>query len=1246
MWEVTERQVVAGFQMDDGGARFTRFVNALIRAEMYLSRAPQSEFALVNRATVGDGGVDGEVKRAISDDRTGWLREYPTLWQFTARDGVDPTLNKLMNDLDKEYAVQLLAKGYAVRACIRGPLQPQDLDRWERELTNRARQHNASVPPVYVLTASRLAQWANMFPGVASEHLGVTLPLGIMCLHAWGRNATADTHTYVEVPRWATVKDSIGRHVDFGVQPEETVLDVVGESGVGKTRLTYETLKDLEGAAGLVVYASEGDVALNVASFLANNEHLSALLVVDECDARVSLKLADKLRGSTSRVRAVAIIGPESQRVRTRSDSSVEQMPTEILEQVLEKNFPVVGPADRRAIASQTQGFVRLASYMCHLAAASRGVSLDAALDHLDELVPRYVGSGSPLDALLTLALVKKVGFKDDMKRELESLCGLVGSLKPDEVSNAGKQLRDSCGFVGVSGRYMYVMPPIVARWAFERAWRKWAEDDASGFLNKVPPELLQVFLDQVSDAGHPEARKRAASFFEGWASALRPTDLTKTAVTDLLEALTETQPETYLPRLRKILESATDVELASIQAEGQSGRWGPRLHLVWLARHLAAFSGSFDDAEAILLRMATSESEGNWRHNAAGNWVNLFRMRLSGTEKPYAHRLALLRQRLFADNNRESGLALRALQEAIENALANFITGDSLPDFVGGKRTPKEWRADSHEEGVRLMHELLGLLREVATSTRPDIADPAADTLVGMTETLLDEHELEFLKNDGVRSVLTTARLPRVLQAIEVFLVRQERYVGSERRLPEAYLSDVRAWKAHLTPDDLHSRVVATTGRDAYFYTRAFRTTTEPTELVELAKELYSNPGAMSSELAWLLSPDAKSAEALGVEIGRLDTDASMLAFLYAESAKAGSVLLARGYTAGLLGSSQSAAPKVNEAIDSLEDHAPELAFECATAGGTATRVLERALSQVKLGRLKADRLAGFLWFVGDRRPTASEFAGILGAIAPAVCDMSRGLLSWAVTLVAYRLNDDGKGETEPILSHQEAREATWTFLEAVIGKGDLWGESSHWFPEILEELLKSDPERATSLATKGLMSEGIRLGQACERVLAQLARSHPTIVIKYLGPFMLDPKTAWRFHVDQHHGIFWAMDEDVLKQWLVENGLPAARALARHLPRPTLDKDHNPVVPSLTEYVLSKFEEDDGVAAAFAAGVHGMQVMVGDISAHMRSRADFARPFLGHPLRRIREWAEGEVKGCEEDARRFKQMEEERWL
>jgi hypothetical protein len=219
------------------------------------------------------------------------------------------------------------------------------------------------------------------------------------------------------------------------------------------------------------------------------------------------------------------------------------------------------------------------------------------------------------------------------------------------------------------------------------------------------------------------------------------------------------------------------------------------------------------------------------------------------------------------------------------------------------------------------------------------------------------------------------------------------------------------------------------------------------------------------------------------------------------------------------------------------------------------------------------------------------------------------------------------------------------WRLLESVVENGDLGGEGSYWLRDIMGALLKFDPDRAAALATRGLMSERLRFSDACVNVLGQLAQEHPAIVMKHIGPLMLNPETAWRFHVDQYGGIFSSLGEDVLRKWLLENGVPAARATARHLPGPEL-RDGNPHIPSLTEFVLSEFEEDDGVASAFAAGVHGMEVMVGDISAHLQSRADSARHFLGHRLRRIREWAEGEVRSCEADAARFKQMEEERWL
>ncbi len=1246
MWEVTENQVVAAFQQDDGGARFTAFMNALIRAEMYLSQAPLSEFILVDRSTVGDGGVDAEVKCAIPGDRTRWMKEHPTLWQFTARDGTRQTLKKLEGDLNKPYASALLKRGYACRACIRGLLQPQELDRWEKELTDVAKLHNANTPTVAVLTASRLALWASMVPGIAADHLRVSLPQGALHFRAWGANATADIPEYVQVPQWAAVKADIRRHADFTQDPAEAVVEVIGESGVGKTRLTYEVLKEIPGADGLVIYTADGDVALGIASFLANNAHTRAILVADECDPLVTRRLEDGLRGHRQRIRVVAIAGPEPLRVRRPGGSFVEQMPVDVLEKVLERNFRDVSPADRRAIASVTHGFVLTAKFLCRRAASGQGVDLDAALEDLHRRVPGYVGTGSLFDALLLLSFLKKVGFKGGLERELELLCSLAGDYKADEIRDAGKHLRDTCGFVGVSSRYMYVTPPIVARWAFDRAWKRWAEDAADSFVGKIPPELIQSFLDQVSEVGSTKAQEAVARFFLGWASKLSPADLARVEVSDRLEALTEAQPGKYLPLLRRLLESATDEQLAAIPASGTGGRWGPRLHLVWLSRNLAAFDKCFDDTEAILLRLAVSESTDDWRHNAAENWVHLFRLRLSGTSRPFQPRLLLLRRRLLSEDGKQSQLAVRALKGAIENAWADVITGEAIPEYVGGRVTPREWQPATWEEYVDCRNRLLELLREAVMSHEPGVAGPAMSLLVEKTSLLLWEQELKYLRDLIGRIELPQALLPKLQQEVAQFLYVQEHYSKPDHKLPAAYLQGVRDWAKGLVPKDMHGRVVAVVGKDAHFYTRTFLGDAEASELQNLAKDLFGSPDELRAEMSWLLSSDALSAAALGEELGKLDADVSLLAMLFKESGRTGSAQLGKGYIAGLMKHHPEHIDVVNRALSALEKAAPEVAFEFAVSAGEKVAPLERTLAQVKAGKVAASRLVGFLWTVGNRSPSVKEFGDVLEVITDASGDMDEGHMSWAVTLLAYRLHSDRKGETESVLEDERARGMVWRLLEVAIEKGRLGGEASYWLEDILGALQDRDPERAASLATKGLMSEGLRFTDACKKVLESLAKKHPRVVMKHIGPVMLDPETAWRFHVDQYRGIFWSIDEGILKEWLQEHGVEAARALARHLQPPALDSNGEPLIPPLTEFVLSKFEEDDGVAAAFSAGVHGMEVGVGDLSGRFRELAEFARKFLGHPLRRVHEWAEGEVASCEADAKRFKQWEEERWL
>jgi len=112
----------------------------------------------------------------------------------------------------------------------------------------------------------------------------------------------------------------------------------------------------------------------------------------------------------------------------------------------------------------------------------------------------------------------------------------------------------------------------------------------------------------------------------------------------------------------------------------------------------------------------------------------------------------------------------------------------------------------------------------------------------------------------------------------------------------------------------------------------------------------------------------------------------------------------------------------------------------------------------------------------------------------------------------------------------------------------------------------------------------------------------------------------------------------------WVRAHGLGAARAIAPHLPKPRLDESGTPVVPRLTDAVLSEFD-DDQVLARFREGSR-TECWTGDASERFRRQAEDARCFLGNSNRRIRQWAKQEVAYREQMAVLEEQEEAEPWL
>jgi hypothetical protein len=223
---------------------------------------------------------------------------------------------------------------------------------------------------------------------------------------------------------------------------------------------------------------------------------------------------------------------------------------------------------------------------------------------------------------------------------------------------------------------------------------------------------------------------------------------------------------------------------------------------------------------------------------------------------------------------------------------------------------------------------------------------------------------------------------------------------------------------------------------------------------------------------------------------------------------------------------------------------------------------------------------------------------------------------------------------------AHSKVLEVLPSMLEATLVV--LEREPNFWI-DLAGDLAVVRPEDGTRLLAKALVSRDYNTRSLAEDSLVGLAKVAPSAVMDALDEAMSSSLAGWTFQTDDFSRLLAAMPESVVRAWLERVGKRGAVAIARHLPTPALNELDEPVVASLTEFVLSRFEDEDEVFRKFLAGTHAGQVYSGDIPAEHEEEAENARRFLGHPLRRVREWAAAEMESAKRQAQFCRQRDEE---
>lgn len=728
---------------------------------------------------------------------------------------------------------------------------------------------------------------------------------------------------------------------------------------------------------------------------------------------------------------------------------------------------------------------------------------------------------------------------------------------------------------------------------------------------------------------GSPEVRNTVQKFFRGFADAFGPDDLADINMVKRLINLIETEPAVYLPMLRRVVESANHEQLTSVEKWTGAG-WGPRRELVWLAERLAQFAELFEDAEAILYKLSVHECEPSIGNNATGVWKQLFRLQLSGTALPLTNRLAVLRKRLATADDQSAEPIGYAL-----GAILNFMGTRTLgPPIVAGRIPPAEWYPKTQQELNEAISGGLRMLKDASKHPNQGISKASREAILGAIQFLVNRGYLDPVRQVFAPEDLSEHARALLVSELKQSFARKEAAKDGSEGVPNSYLAQVQGWIGELEPTTFHGKLMEAVGPDPWHHYS--REEEWRASLITLARTLFHDEATFRAELDWLLSEQAKAGFEFGLQLGGMDKDGKYLSEIFRKTSETANPAFPRGYVSGLVYNAQSSTEVLNQELDRLETTAPILAFQLAHAGGDAVHLFERTFRLIRSSRLPAAYLRNFAIWVGNRKVSKEEVVAVLRLLLPLAKGGDTACSDVMIDFLGYQAHG---GNLREFLSDEDGRSLVW---EALTAATEHPGRETYWWSQVLLAAAATDQGRATRLACQAATSDHFQLSDEGAKVVLQFATNYPEEVMNELGTLILSESVGWKFFL-RKYPFFTALSLDTVTRWLEREGVEAARRIARHLPGPSLDSEGNPILHALTEFVLSRFEEDDRTFREFCAGVHSLQLYAGSYASTRQKEADVAEKFFNHRLRRIREWARMEHDSALRDVQRDLEDEDE---
>ena len=366
-----------------------------------------------------------------------------------------------------------------------------------------------SAPQVDVWSQNNLIGFLKFFPSLA---LWVTRRdnAQFQTHSSWSQDANMQVPFFPGQPQnelIANIQNELRRN-------DDTVhIRVWGEPGIGKTKLVLEATKT-EDVSPLVIYclASQFRDSALMNELLRDDNHFSAVVVIDECDPDSRSYIWNKLRHRSSRIKLITIYNDYEERAGGITYYDTPSLEREQIRHIIQ-GYQI--PAD------QVDRWVEL----CDGSPRVAHVIGQNLLDHPEDLLKpsgtvdiweRYiVGRADPNSqevknrrrVLRYIALFKRFGFERSVVDEAQAIAQKIG-IEWDDFQETVDDLKNRKILQGEFT--LYITPKLL----HIKLWTEWWNSYGSGFdleefTQDLTPKLVEWFYDMFKYAAESEAASR-----------------------------------------------------------------------------------------------------------------------------------------------------------------------------------------------------------------------------------------------------------------------------------------------------------------------------------------------------------------------------------------------------------------------------------------------------------------------------------------------------------------------------------------------------------------------------------------------------------------------------------------------------------------------------------------------------------------------------------------------------------------